>query len=184
MIEAGTVLAWIQKIQNPKLQRLVEAIMVKYYAKLRELPSSISGKHHPPDERGPLGLVRHICRCAKLCEEFAREFNLPQREKDWLIAAALLHDIANCDIIQWNGKEWIRDEVEQSLHPMLSSIILRRLYCPPELQDDVEAIARLIERHMSHWNYPASPKPETVLEYLFCAADDIVTKFEMKEVPE
>jgi len=189
MIEPGDLLACIQSIENPKLERLVETIMEKYYSKLRELPSSISGKHHPPDERGAYGLIRHICRVVKFCKHLAIEFKLTMRDQDRLIAAALLHDISKCDLNQWNGKEWIRDKNGDWLHPVLSSLILRRFYVEefsmfPELQDDIDAIARLIERHMSHWSYPPNPKPETLLEYLFCLADYIPTQFEMREIPE
>jgi len=188
MIEANCIGVYIRSIKNPKLQYLVDNLVERYYDKLWKLPSSISGKHHPPDERGAIGLIRHICRVAKLCEEFVREFDLPQQDRDRLIAAALLHDISKCDINEWNGKEWVKDKVEDHLHPILSGLIVRRFYEAEffafrELQDDVEAVARLIERHMSHW-YLATPKPETLLEHLFCLADYIPTSFEMKEVSQ
>jgi len=187
MIEPGDLLARIQSIENPKLERLITTIIEKYYNALRELPSSISGKHHPSDERSRYGLIRHLCRVAKFSEHIAVEFKLSPKDRDRLIAAALLHDISKCDTNQWNGKEWIRDEIQDELHPLLSSVILRSIYIKefsmfPELQDDVDAIARLIERHMSHWTYPSNPKPETLLEHLFCLADYISAKFEMEEV--
>jgi HD domain len=57
------------------------------------VPSSTSGKTHPPDERGEGGRVLHTKRVVRLVSEYGDLFDLNRTDKDVLIAAALIHDI-------------------------------------------------------------------------------------------
>lgn len=83
----------IDLIQNPDIKAFVQAALNLAPAYFWTITSSTSGKHHPPDERGPGGRVLHVKRVARLCAELARTFDLSHEQSDCLIAAALIHDI-------------------------------------------------------------------------------------------
>ena len=56
-------------------------------------PSSSTGKYHAIDEFTPLGNILHTKRVVDKCNIIARAFNLAGKDKDLVLAAAILHDM-------------------------------------------------------------------------------------------
>ena len=57
-------MTYLEKIKDTKLKQAVLKAYKIYGYKLYFLPSSLTGKHHPKDERGIGGLKNHI---EKIC---------------------------------------------------------------------------------------------------------------------
>lgn len=57
------------------------------------VPSSTTGKHHPPDEFCEGGLILHTLRAVEVVKELCRAFDVKYYEKDTLISATILHDL-------------------------------------------------------------------------------------------
>ena len=80
-------------IKNPRLRELVTEILEHAPAQFWTAPSSRSGKHHPTDEFDTGGRILHTKRVVRVAKDLARSFNMSQRETDWAIAGALVHDM-------------------------------------------------------------------------------------------
>lgn len=83
----------IDLIMNPDIKTFVQAALKLAPAYFWSITSSTSGKHHPPDERGPGGRVLHTKRVARLCAELARTLDIGPEQTDFLLAAAIIHDL-------------------------------------------------------------------------------------------
>ena len=82
-------------IQNPKLRAYVLSKLDKAPAYFKTVPASRSGKYHPPSTRGEGGLVKHTVATAKMVKLLGScdYFGIDRHELDYMIAAAILHDI-------------------------------------------------------------------------------------------
>ena len=82
-------------IQNPKLRAYVLSKLDKAPAYFKTVPASRSGKYHPPSTRGEGGLVKHTVATAKMVKLLGScdYFGIDRHELDYMIAAAVLHDI-------------------------------------------------------------------------------------------
>jgi len=60
------------------------------------MPSSTSGKYHPPDEFRKGGLVLHTLRVIEVVKMFCDMYEIGGRERDDLIQAAIFHDTFKC----------------------------------------------------------------------------------------
>lgn len=58
-----------------------------------EVPSSNTGKYHPPDEFCEGGLIMHTLRAVEVIKELCRAFDIKYYEKDTLLSATILHDL-------------------------------------------------------------------------------------------
>lgn len=59
-------------------------------------PSSRTGKHHPIQQLGAGGLARHVKAAVYFCDRISKAYGLIDRERDYCIAAVILHDIGKC----------------------------------------------------------------------------------------
>lgn len=142
----------ISLIDDPKIREATRMMILINERVLKRLPSSRSGKYHPPDERGEGGMVLHLKRCVKWMLEFIREFPSLVRHKDALISATLLHDIGLCYKEDESEKEHRRHpdigarETNDGFKEMGVPFLKRR------------RIVKYIREHMSHWykNEPSS----------------------------
>ena len=82
-------------IQNPKLRVYVLGKLDKAPAYFKTVPASRSGKYHPPSNRSEGGLIRHTVATAKIVALLGSctYFGLDRHELDYMIAAAILHDM-------------------------------------------------------------------------------------------
>lgn len=79
----------IDMIKNPELIKITTKYLTTVPEYFWTAPSSLSGKHHPVDERGNEGLLLHTRRVVLFSIQAARASDMDQ---DPYIAAGLCHD--------------------------------------------------------------------------------------------
>lgn len=62
------------------------------------VPSSSTGKYHPPQSLGTGGLVRHTRSAVYFADILCRAYGVEGRAKDIIISAVLSHDLAKYDL--------------------------------------------------------------------------------------
>lgn len=82
----------INLIQDEGVRQFVRSCLMKADV-FWGIPSSFSGKHHPPDEHGEGGNVLHTQRVVRAVKLLAASQERADFDVDLMIAAALLHDI-------------------------------------------------------------------------------------------
>lgn len=173
----------INLINDSGIKQFVRSLLLKQTS-FWLIPSSFSGLHHPPDERGASGNVLHTKRVVRVVMLLSNSQDRSTTEKDILIAAALLHDITkgrdHADgIIRYDefhpytvetAVDWARMEDEKMIQEGGTS---SSLWID---QEALTQILRLVRCHMGTW----SPIPETVplstLEWMLHHADLIASK--------
>jgi len=83
----------LSKIKDVEIRQATEALLEGGYDEFLQWPASSSGKYHPPDEIGPMGMVIHVKRCVAVVPDIARMYNFDEFEQDILTAASLVHDL-------------------------------------------------------------------------------------------
>jgi len=172
----------ISFIKDDGLKSFVRSILFRCKS-FWDVPSSFSGKYHPPDEHNKGGNVLHTKRVVRAVRILSESHNLSPEENDIVIAAALLHDITKGKIEKDGSFSY------DSMHPYTvgefvkfcqdddrknaSDIGSNTLYVSEE---DVQTLLRLIRCHLGPW----SPVPETVpityLDMIVHLADNIASK--------
>jgi len=190
-------LKFIDKVENEALREKI----IEYYKENAELihmiPTSTSGRYHPPDEDKPGALIRHGDKVAWFCLVTAREFQLSQRDIDILIVAAYMHDIANAvtgmgfkpvlfsfeDEFK-RGHQLLPSKDVRAHHANFSARITGNLVKDTLPHEDLVKLYNIIERHMAHWydkdDERAPPLPETDLEKWFALGDRVMSEKEMR----
>jgi len=83
----------LARIADAELRQATEVVLKGGHDAFLQWPASSSGKYHPPDEVGPMGMVIHAKRCAKVAPDIARMYSLDKLGDDILVSASLLHDL-------------------------------------------------------------------------------------------
>ena len=178
------------KIEDERMRNAVRNVLRDYRFKLFYIPSSLTGKHHPLDERGTEGLLKHSEKLAWFLYQASIQLQLSIYVRDMLLTAAYFHDLGKLKqtkVIQVlsypkleRRTEVIREVKRKDLHPILSAKLARE-YLEKEGVDPstIGIITNLIASHMSHWT-PYLPQPKTELEKLFALGDFIVSRDEFR----
>jgi len=181
---------YIDKIKDERLRKAVKKVYSKYGYKLHFLPSSFTGHHHPPDERGLDGLKKHIEKVCWFLDCVADEFLYSDEVRDILLTAAYFHDIGKVEQIKVNeelilksrkAKHQVRIEREvkgPDLHAQIGVAIATE-YLKEQGVDFsmIKTITEIIDTHMGHWYYK---KPLTELQRMFALADFVVSRDEFR----
>lgn len=143
-------------------------------------PASISGKYHPPEERGPGGLVVHIARLCRIIEDLSKHLDFTCDERDMLVIAAILHDISNIDLSEKTEYGTItRDhKIYSEFHGELSAQITIEYFVKHGFDPKSKYMLELhdiITSHMGYWIKNAK-KPTRKLEIIFSMLDYIDTR--------
>jgi butyrate kinase len=93
MTEREQFYAELNTIMNVELRDFVEKAMTKVPENFWEIAASSTGKHHPEQSNGTGGLVRHILAGLYFVRELCISYTASEEEKDYCIAAMLLHDV-------------------------------------------------------------------------------------------
>lgn len=95
MIEAVQALEKeLNMIKNPTIREFTTFILTEAPAYLTEVPSSSSGKYHPPQSRvEPGGLISHLRATVVFANRLCRAYSIEKDDLDAVISACLLHDI-------------------------------------------------------------------------------------------
>lgn len=182
-IKLAPLLDEINLIHDLTIKSFVRSILYQAES-FWKIPSSFSGKYHPPDERTAGGNVLHTKRVVRIVQILCRSQERGQPEIDILTAAAIIHDVTKgitredntCrydpmhpyTIDQFVGLVLSNDELNISTANRSSGLYL---------SDEILAqILRLVHCHMGSY----SPIPETIpitgLEWILHFADVIATQ--------
>lgn len=146
-------------------------------------PSSSTGKHHPPYEFTKGGIILHtkavvyfLIQMLEL-EEY-EEFN--DRQRDLLIAAAILHDVKKHGLNP-------HSEYTNFEHPRLAEqFILTYKNCGVISEEEIVFIADAVKTHMGQWNtngknskYQPLEKPKTKAQKLIHLCDYLASREEV-----
>ena len=83
----------INLIKNKEIRKLVKNILKLAPRYFWVVPSSSTGKHHPPDEDMAGGKVLHTKRVVYLANQLCRLEDINGIERYKLLAAMIVHDI-------------------------------------------------------------------------------------------
>lgn len=154
-------------IANNEIRTLVVEVLQLAPAYFWEVPSSTSGKHHPPDENTPGGRVLHTKRAVYIAYQLATMENLSELETDLLLAAMVIHDI------YCQGPDDIPSPKMDREHPVLVRGKTAHLAGAPYYDD----VISIVEAHMGCWG-PVIP--ESKLQHLASTADYISSRREVR----
>jgi hypothetical protein len=157
----------LKLIMNNEIRNLVVEVLRLAPGYFWQVPSSPSGKHHPPDENKPGGKVLHTKRTVYIAYQLARMENLSQLETDLLLGAMLIHDIYS------QGPDDLPLQKTDPNHPLLIRKKTGSLEGLPYYDD----IMSIVEAHMGRWG-PVTP--ESKLQWLAHIADYIPSRKEVR----
>ena len=125
-------------IKNEEIRKTTEELLKGVPEYFWHVPASSSGKYHPMYALGEGGLVRHTKAAVRFAEHLFALHDFMQIEKDYIVAALLLHDTFK------QGKDEGHTVHE---HPLLAAQYVR------ENADEEYAseVCPLIEKHMGQW---------------------------------
>jgi hypothetical protein len=172
----------ISLIEDDGLKSFVRSVLFRADS-FWVVPSSFSGKYHPPDEHNQGGNVLHTKRTVRAAKILSESHSLSAEEKDLVVAACLLHDLTKGKVEKDGSFSYdkmhpytVGDFVkfcQEDDKKYASDISSSTLYVSEE---DVQTLLRLIRCHLGPW----SPVPETVpityLDMIVHLADNIASK--------
>ena len=180
----------LEKMENKDIAKLVDNILSDIPQKFWEVPSSSTGKYHPPENNEDGGLIKHTLKLVQVAAELMRFFeDKSEGEKssnkisvkgednpyllDHFIAAGILHDAYKYGL-DWEKKYTTREHASDSAK--IVKIASRQERTPDIDPDDIEKICKLVECHMSRWSYPDPAPAKNKAELLIQLADYIAAR--------
>lgn len=161
MIEQSLeVLSLGSRFHDPALRRFTETALrecapLDFFLQ----PASSSGKYHQGYELGVGGLVRHTLAAITVAETLFPLYNFTDKEKDYIIAALALHDIAK----------------PSKTHPIEVKLLLEPL--DPVWHFEIESVVELIETHHGQWdNFGKLPRPKSTAQRFVHLCDYIASR--------
>ncbi len=137
----------LSRIKSRSLRTFTEEALSKADPNFWEAPCSSTGKHHPSEDQGKGGLVRHIKKGNVVIEEFGRRAKFAQLEFDMAHCAYDLHDICK------NGIPW--GASTDYTHGYLASEWLKQFKLSNEVVK--QTIIDAVRYHMAPWCYAVNP---------------------------
>ena len=147
MIKYGLLLPDLGKIKSKDIKNFTEAALEAADPKYFTEACSSSGKHHPPEDQGLGGIVRHLKKGLAIVEQFARRALFSETEFDMAYSAFLLHD--SCK----NGIKW-GDDTDYA-HGYVAYEWLKRFRLENKFAK--EQILDAVRYHMAPWAYRHVP---------------------------
>jgi HD superfamily phosphohydrolase YqeK len=173
----------INLIKDEDIRSFIRSVLLK--AEMFWLiPSSFSGKYHPPDEHNELGNVIHTKRVVRIACTMADSYVLSDEERDIVIAACLLHD-ATKGIKSSDSNSFHYDPMHPyTVQKLIESAVSHdKEYgndgCSTTLflqEEAVQTILRLIRCHLGPWSPVPETYPITYLDYIVHLSDNIASK--------
>jgi hypothetical protein len=133
--------AEVEKIQDEQVLAFTQLALAAADRGFWYCPCSSTGKHHPPENNGIGGLLRHIIKACTVGEEFARMHNFTQYELDLARSAVLLHDIKK------HGEPW--GEKTDYRHGLIGARWLEQF--PLMDRTGKQIILEAVRYHMGQW---------------------------------
>lgn len=172
----------INMISSEPIRSFVRSVLLRADS-FWKIPSSFSGKYHPPDEHNEGGNVLHTKRVVRTAKIMCESHSLPQEEVDVVIAACLLHDITKGRL----GEDG--SFVYDPMHPYTVGGFVK--FCQEDdkkyasdlnsstlflNEEDVQTILRLIRCHLGPWSPVPETLPITYLDQIVHLADNVASK--------
>lgn len=182
---------WINRMTNPDIEEFVCFVFDKAPAYFWLVPSSSTGKYHPPQSNGQSGLVRHTAMVCTIAETLARIYSLEDEERDILIAGCLLHDIVKYGFDMQNhttknhddeGARWVW-KLAQAFPEPSSTYKFESFADKEEWLDNARQICGCIAWHFGQWTQEERrkkfPAEYAKLEELCHVADCVAANKEL-----
>jgi hypothetical protein len=173
----------INLILDESIRSFVRSILLKSNI-FWEIPSSFSGKYHPPDEHGFGGNVIHTKRVVRIARIMCDSYSLLPEESDVIIAACLLHDVTKGIQTEKDGafhydpmhpytvggfiSDCIKHDKEYANDTQSSSLFLG--------EESIQSILRLVRCHLGPWSPIPETYPITYMDYIVHLSDNIASK--------
>ena len=139
----------VNLINDVFIRNLVENCIEHAPPYFWEIPSTATGKYHPPDERGFGGSVLHTRRDVRVAEDLCRCMNVTGRDRDFVIAASIMHDFC---------KNGYPDNTGHTVygHGALWLNIVKEFTFPQDMIvcQEVKVLTELIGNHMGIFDFP------------------------------
>jgi len=175
----------IRLIKDLSIQKMVMDTLEKAPEYFWTIPSSSTGKHHPPDEFKEGGKVLHTRRATKIADTLCESFDVDSYHHDIIIAATILHDICSNGYPGNNG-------CVVTGHGYLAGQVMR----DAEVLKDINVMPTTIKEildaasvHMGRWDVPFTP-PHELAGLIVHLADYFVSRrcvnvdLEVNECPD
>lgn len=173
----------INMIVDSNIKSFVKSILLRADG-FWTIPSSFSGKYHPPDEHNSGGNVLHTKRVVRAAKVISDSYSLSNEERDLVYAACLIHDVTK-GVLDKDSKYFHYDP----MHPYTVGKFVQKCrehdkkYAGEAQsstlfvsEDTVQSILRLVRCHLGPW----SPVPETVpityLDIIVHLSDNLASK--------
>lgn len=173
----------IEMISDVSIKGFVKSILLRVEG-FWTIPSSFSGKYHPPDEHNQGGNVLHTKRVLRAAKVISDSYSLSPEERDLVYAACLLHDITK-GVLDADKGYFHYDP----MHPYTVGRFVEKCqqydkkYAGESQsstlfvsEETVQSILRLVRCHLGPW----SPVPETVpityLDIIVHLSDNLASK--------
>lgn len=90
----------LKKIKDEEIKNFVKRALDNAPEEFWIIPCSMTGKHHPLENQGEGGNIRHLIKCMLIAEKLCDYFQLAERDRDVVYASIILHDIKK------HGEPW------------------------------------------------------------------------------
>ena len=176
----------INMIENHGIRSFVRSILIQSKM-FWSIPSSFSGKYHPPDEHNYGGNVLHTKRVVRASKVISDSYSLTSNERDLVYAACLLHDVTKGvgDPDSEDPKSFVYDP----LHPYTVGMFVKKCqendkkYSSESSsstlfidEDTVQSIMRLVRCHLGPWSPVPETVPVTYLDIIVHISDNLASK--------
>ena len=176
----------INMIDNLNIRLFTRSVLLQAKT-FWNIPSSFSGKYHPPDEHNGGGNVLHTKRVIRAAKVISDSYSLTSSERDLVYSACLLHDITKGvgDESCCESSSFMYDP----LHPYTVGNFVKKcqendkkytsesnsstLYVDEET---VQSILRLVRCHLGPWSPVPETVPVTYLDMIVHLADNLASK--------
>ena len=138
----------IEKIQSEDIKEFTYQVFAEVDPHFWIAPASSTGRHHPPEDNGEGGLVRHVIKAVAVVEQYARRVRFSDRELDMALSAILLHDTCKDGIVWTTGKT-------DYTHGKIAAEWLEKFNLEDKGAKD--GIISAVRYHMAPWCYAVSP---------------------------
>ena len=173
----------IDLIINDVIKSFVKSILIRSNS-FWEIPSSFSGKYHPPDEHNAGGNVLHTKRVVRVASILCDSYSLSEDERDIIIAACLLHDIT-----KGISSEDLSSFNYDPMHPYTVGNFISKCQAHDKeygndsqstslfiAEDVAQTILRLVRCHLGPWSPVPETCPITYMDYIVHIADNVASK--------
>lgn len=162
----------INSIESNDIREIATKLIEDVDDDLINVPASTSGKYHPPEERGPGGLVLHIARMMKVFNSgLNKHLGLTTRESDLVRLAIISHDLSKVFADRDRFGKFISSKNDIDEHQPLSVEVLFE-YIKELDPVEIKTINNMILSHMGSWS-TKNIQPETKLEFALTILDYI-----------